>query len=56
MVLAVNGLPVVFVCENNLYATETPVKLATLTKDFADRGASYGIPGVKVDGNSVLEV
>jgi len=53
---AVHGLPVVFVCENNLYATETPVTLVTLTKDFADRAAGYGIPGVKVDGNSLLKV
>jgi TPP-dependent pyruvate/acetoin dehydrogenase alpha subunit len=53
---AVQRLPVVFVCENNLYATETAVRLATLTEDFAVRAKAYSIPGVIVDGNDVLEV
>ena len=44
-------LPVVYICENNLYATATKVKEATLTKDFAERAAGYGIPGFVVDGN-----
>ncbi len=49
-------LPVVFVCENNLYATETPLSKVTRNTDIASRGAAYGIPGVSVDGNDVLEV
>ncbi|MFH0795831.1 MAG: thiamine pyrophosphate-dependent dehydrogenase E1 component subunit alpha [Candidatus Omnitrophota bacterium] len=53
---AVQSLPVIFVCENNLYATETPVRDATLTKNFADRAQAYGIPGEVVDGNNLLEV
>lgn len=53
---AVQHLPLVFVCENNLYATTTAVREATLTTDFADRAQSYGIPGKVVDGNKVLEV
>jgi len=49
-------LPVVFVCENNLYATETPLKKVTRNIEVATRGAAYGIPGVAVDGNDVLAV
>ncbi len=49
-------LPVVFVCENNLYATETPLKKVTKNVEVATRGAAYGIPGVALDGNDVLEV
>ena len=43
-------------CENNLYATETPVRLATRTKHFADRAAAYDMPGLIADGNDVLDV
>jgi len=49
-------LPVVFICENNLYATETAVSAATLTRNFADRAPGYGIPGEIMDGNDVLDV
>ena len=52
----VQQLPVIFVCENNYYATATSVPEATLTKNFADRASGYGIPGEIVDGNNVLEV
>ena len=50
------NLPVVFVCENNLYATETPLKKVTRNVEVASRGAAYGIPGVAVDGNDVLAI
>ena len=49
-------LPVVYVCENNLYAVTTPVRDAVSVKEIADRGAAYGIPGVSVDGQDVLAV
>jgi len=55
-IAAVQQLPVIFVCENNLYATATRVNEATLTKNFADRARSYGIDGRVLDGNNVLEV
>lgn len=48
--------PVLFICENNLYATATPLHVATLNTDIASRAASYGITGVSVDGNDVLAV
>ncbi len=46
--------PVVFVCENNLYATATPLASVTLNPEIATRAAAYGIAGVAVDGNDVL--
>jgi 2-oxoisovalerate dehydrogenase E1 component len=49
-------LPVVFVCENNLYATEVAFNNATANPDVASRGAAYGLPGIAVDGNDVLAV
>jgi 2-oxoisovalerate dehydrogenase E1 component len=52
----VQTLPVVFVCENNRYATATPLTMATLNTEIATKAASYGIPGVAVDGNDVLAV
>lgn len=50
------NLPVVYVCENNLYATEMPFSRATKNTDVASRAAAYGIPGVAVDGNDVLQI
>jgi pyruvate dehydrogenase E1 component alpha subunit len=49
-------LPVVFVCENNLYAASTPFSLAFRIENVADRAAAYNMPGVVVDGNDVLAV
>ena len=50
------NLPVVFVCENNMYATEMPFELATKNTSVASRAAAYKIPGVQIDGNDVLDV
>lgn len=50
------NLPVLFVCENNMYATEMPFEQATKNTSVASRAAAYKIPGVTVDGNNVLEV
>jgi len=50
------GLPALFVCENNLYATEVPFVKATANTDVASRAAAYNLPGVAVDGNDVLAV
>ncbi len=49
-------LPVLFVCENNLYATEVPFSNATGNPDVGNRGPAYGLPSVIVDGNDVLAV
>jgi TPP-dependent pyruvate/acetoin dehydrogenase alpha subunit len=49
-------LPVLFVCENNLYAMGTRQSQVMLIENVADRAQAYGIPGVTVDGNDVLAV
>jgi pyruvate dehydrogenase E1 component alpha subunit len=49
-------LPVVYVCENNLYGISVDIRKVTATKDLAVRAKAYDIPGVVVDGNDVLEV
>jgi 2-oxoisovalerate dehydrogenase E1 component len=46
-------LPVLFVCENNQFATEVPFQYATSNPSVASRGAAYGLPGIEVDGNDV---
>ena len=50
------NLPVLFICENNLYAASTPFALAYKIKHIAERAPAYGIPGLVADGNDVLEV
>jgi TPP-dependent pyruvate/acetoin dehydrogenase alpha subunit len=49
-------LPIVYVCENNMYAVTTPASYAISVADVADRAAAYGIPGVVVDGQDVVAV
>lgn len=49
-------LPVIFVCENNLYGEFTPGKDVTSVKDIADRAKGHDMPGVIVNGNDVVEV
>jgi 2-oxoisovalerate dehydrogenase E1 component len=49
-------LPVLFICENNQFATEVPFAYASGNPSVGSRGAAYGIPGYELDGNDVLEV
>jgi pyruvate dehydrogenase E1 component alpha subunit len=49
-------LPLVFVCQNNLYAEMTPTSDTMKIEHVADRAAGYGMPGVHVDGNDPLAV
>ena len=49
-------LPVLFICENNGFATEVPFSYSSGSPSVAARAASYGLPGVEVDGNDVLAV
>jgi pyruvate dehydrogenase E1 component alpha subunit len=50
-------LPVIYVCENNLYSATTSIQLTCVQKNVAaDRAAVYGIPSEVVDGNDVLAV
>jgi pyruvate dehydrogenase E1 component alpha subunit len=50
---AIWKLPVLFVCENNLYGEYTRIELSTPVTDLAVRAAAYGMPGVVVDGQDV---
>jgi TPP-dependent pyruvate/acetoin dehydrogenase alpha subunit len=49
-------LPVLFVCENNLYAMGTSIEKATAVDDIAKRAVGYGIAGVVADGNNAVDV
>ncbi|MCY0150172.1 thiamine pyrophosphate-dependent enzyme [Hoeflea sp. G2-23] len=46
----------VFVCENNLYATATPLSDVTLNPEIAEKAKAYGLPAFAVDGNDVFAV
>jgi pyruvate dehydrogenase E1 component alpha subunit len=50
------SLPVIFVCENNLYAMGTRQSRIMNIENISDRAGAYGISGVTVDGNDVLAV
>ena len=55
-VAAVWKLPVIFLVENNGYGLSTPSREQFACKQFIDKAIGYGIDGVQVDGNNVLEV
>lgn len=49
-------LPIIFVCQNNLYAEHTSYRLGTAVENIADRAASYTMPGITVNGNDPVEM
>ena len=49
-------LPVIYFCENNLYAMSTPFSQVSAVPEVATRAQSYGMPGRVIDGNDVLAV
>ncbi|MQF66759.1 thiamine pyrophosphate-dependent dehydrogenase E1 component subunit alpha [SAR202 cluster bacterium AC-647-P02_OGT_505m] len=49
-------LPVIFVCENNRYAESTPFEYSVAGGSVSNRADGYGIPGVSVDGQSVMDM
>lgn len=53
---AVQKLPIVFFCNNNLYAYSTPIEKQMPVENVADRAPSYGMPAEIVDGNDVLAI
>jgi len=53
---AVYNLPVVYVCENNLYGASTHISKVMKLENIADRASAYGIPGIVADGMDVLEI
>lgn len=55
-VAAVWGLPVIFIIENNGYGLSTPVNEQFVCNQLADRAVGYGMKGITIDGNNILEV
>jgi len=53
---AIWKLPVVYLCENNLYGATTPARNVVSVEDIADRAAGYAMPGVVVDGQDAEAV
>ena len=53
---ALHDLPIVYVCENNQWGMGTHVSNTNAGNGIASRGASYGIPGIVVDGNDIFDV
>jgi len=53
---AIWKLPVLFICENNQFATEVPFAYSSGSPHVGRRAANYGLPGFEVDGNDVLAV
>jgi TPP-dependent pyruvate/acetoin dehydrogenase alpha subunit len=53
---AIWKLPVIFVCENNLYALSTAAERMTALKRLADRAQGFGMPGFQVPGNEIRTV
>jgi TPP-dependent pyruvate/acetoin dehydrogenase alpha subunit len=49
-------LPMIYVCENNLWAVNTAAENALSIPDVGSRASSYGIPGIIVDGNDIFAV
>ena len=53
---AVWGLPVIFIIENNGYGLSTPTNEQYVCENLVDRAKGYGMEGVRIDGNNILEV
>jgi pyruvate dehydrogenase E1 component alpha subunit len=53
---AIWDLPVVFICENNHFCDTTPYQDVIPIENISDRAVSFGIKGIRIDGNDVLEV
>lgn len=53
---AVHKLPAVYIIQNNLWAESVPLHLQTALTNLSDRAKAYGMPGITIDGNDVIEV
>lgn len=51
----IHKLPIVYICQNNLWAESVPASLAAAIVDFSDRAMAYGFPGVSIDGNDIVQ-
>jgi TPP-dependent pyruvate/acetoin dehydrogenase alpha subunit len=53
---SLNRLPVIFVCEDNLYCTHLPISACLADVDIYRKSVPFAMPGVRVDGNNVMDV
>jgi pyruvate dehydrogenase E1 component alpha subunit len=53
---ALKKLPMIFICENNLYSTHLPLKEIRVNENISETAAPFGIESLRVDGNNVLDV
>ena len=53
---AIHRLPVIFMCENNKYATSVPQRRQMAVDSVASRAEGYGMPGISIDGCDVIAV
>lgn len=52
----IHKLPVIYICQNNLWAESVPASMQAAIEHFADRAKAYGFPGVTIDGNDIFLV
>lgn len=52
----IHNLPVVYICQNNLWAESVPSTMQANIEKFSDRAKAYGFPGITIDGNDVVLV
>jgi acetoin:2,6-dichlorophenolindophenol oxidoreductase subunit alpha len=53
---ALKKLPIIFACENNLYSTHLPIKEIRVNENISETAIPFGIKGLRIDGNNVLDV
>ena len=52
----IHKLPIVYICQNNLWAESVPLSLQTAITVLSERAKAYGFEGITIDGNDVIEV
>jgi pyruvate dehydrogenase E1 component alpha subunit len=52
----IHNLPIVYICQNNLWAESVPATLQARLEHFSDRARAYGFPGITIDGNDIVLV
>ena len=55
-IASLKKLPVVFVCENNLYSTHMPTSACLVDTDIYKKAELFNMPGIRIDGNNVIDV
>lgn len=53
---ALKNLPVIFICENNLYSTHMPISSIQASDSIFEKAQAFGLPSCRIDGNNVVQV